>query len=286
MRVKSQLSHLFSNSSKTTVLLVTMCVNFVFIGVDVVIAHSQTHFFRWAMIPVGYSVIAALAVLARLILRGNVVAQRAFQAVMWLGVFVGLAGTFFHLTGNATSGQVTLHRLLIEGSPVAAPIAFAGMAGYALASERLRGEARCSRLLFLVGVGFLGAVTAAFLDHGRIAFTPGYTLIPLVTGTLAAMSCFYLAFAKANATETRIHLYVLALSALVGLVGFAFHVLGDLSGTQHIVWARFLYRDPMLGPLLFCNLALLGGLSILPEPPGDATTTKATSDAALLVEAG
>jgi len=58
----------------------------------------------------------------------------------------------------------------------------------------------------------------------------------------------------------------MALSVVVGLVGFGFHIAGDLAGTESIVWARLLYRNPVLGPLLFCDLALLGALSILPEP--------------------
>jgi hypothetical protein len=242
-----------------------MCFNFFFIGIDVVMAHSQTGFFRWALIPIGYSAVAVLAVLARVLFQANALVMRAFQSVMWLGVFVGVAGTFFHLTGNATSGQVSLHRLLIEGSPIAAPIAFAGMSIFALVSDRYRGTVRRSRLLILVGLGFSGAVLAAFLDHGRLAFIPTYTLIPLVAGTLGAVSSFYIARGRATATETRIYLCILVLSTLIGLVGFVLHVLGDLAGTQSIVWARFLYRNPILGPLLFCNLALLGGLSILPE---------------------
>jgi hypothetical protein len=95
---------------------------------------------------------------------------------------------------------------------------------------------------------------------------PAYTLIPLVSGTLAAGSCMYLARYRATPAETRTHLYVMALSVVVGVVGFGFHIAGDLAGTESIVWARLLYRNPVLGPLLFCDLALLGALSILPEP--------------------
>lgn len=275
--MKNRLNDLFLASGKTRVLLAVMCLDFLFIGVDVVMAHSQTNFFRWALIPIGYSVIAVLAILARIMSPANGV-RRAFQTAMWSGVFVGVTGTFFHLHGNATSGQVSFHRLLIEGSPVAAPIAFAGIASYALASEQYRGTVRRSKLLTLVGLGFLGAVGAAFFDHGRLDFVPSYTLIPIVSGTLAAMSCFYIASSKANATETRIFLYVLAMSALVGLVGFVLHVLGDLAGTESIVWVRFLYRNPILGPLLFCNLALLGGLSILPESGIVEKTSKSLND--------
>jgi hypothetical protein len=131
----------------------------------------------------------------------------------------------------------------------------------------------------LAGLGFAGAVGAAFLDHGRLGFVPFYTLIPLVTGTLAAASCLYLASHRPHPAETRIHLYLMALSVLVGLVGFGFHVAGDLAGTESIVWARLLYRNPVLGPLLFCDLALLGALSILPESIGMPGGTQAAEPA-------
>lgn len=251
---------------KTPLLLGMMGFNFLLTGVDVLMAHSQNNFFRWELIPLIFSPLAVLTILAQLIFRANIVVKRAFQIVMWLGVFVGVLGTFFHLTGNATSSQESLYRLLIEGSPIAAPIAYAGISSYSLVSEHFRGTARRSKLLLLVGLGFLGAVIAAFLDHARLGFIPSYTLIPLVTGTLAAIACLYMAYSQPNQKETYLYLSVLALNLLVGVLGFGFHLLGDLNGTQTINWARILYRNPMLGPLLFCNLALLGALSLLPEP--------------------
>lgn len=251
---------------KTPLLLGMMGFNFLLTGVDVLIAHSQNNFFRWELIPLIFSPLAVLTILAQLIFRANSVVKRVFQTVMWLGVFVGVLGTFFHLTGNATSSQESLYRLLIEGSPIAAPIAYAGISSYSLVSEHFRGTARRSKLLLLVGLVFLGAVIAAFLDHARLGFIPSYTLIPLVTGTLAAIACLYMAYSQPNQKETYLYLSVLALNLLVGVLGFGFHLLGDLNGTQTINWTRILYRNPMLGPLLFCNLALLGALSLLPEP--------------------
>jgi len=262
---KNRLIRLPVAAHKTTLLLGVMSFSFLFIGVDVM-AHSQNDFFRWALIPLIFSPVAVLAILAQFVFRSSAVVKRAFQIVMWLGVCVGVAGTFFHLTGNATSGQDSFHRLLIEGSPFAAPIAFSGMSIYALASEHYRGTVRRSTLLSLVGIGFLGAVVAAFLDHARLGFMPIYTLVPIFYGSLAAMSCFHLAHSPANSKETRVYLYILSLSVVVGLLGFGFHVSGDLAGTQSIVWARLLYRNPVMGPLLFCDLAILGALSILPEP--------------------
>jgi hypothetical protein len=250
---------------KTPLLLGMMGINFLLTGVDVLIAHSQNNFFRWELIPLIYTPIAVLAILAQLIYKSNTRVNRVFRFVMWLGVLVGVIGTFFHLTGNATSSRESLYRLLIEGSPVAAPIAFAGISCYALVSERYRGTARCSKLLILVGLGFLSAVVAAFLDHARLGFIPGYTLIPIVSGSFATVACFYIAFYQADKTETYSYLSIMAINLLVGLLGFGFHAWGDLAGTQSIVWARIMYRNPLLGPLLFSNLAFLGGLGLLPE---------------------
>ncbi|AET69249.1 hypothetical protein Desor_3788 [Desulfosporosinus orientis DSM 765] len=250
---------------KTPLLLGMMGINFLLTGVDVLIAHSENNFFRWELIPLIYTPLAVLAILALLVVRSNILVKRVFQIVMGIGVFVGVIGTLFHLTGNATFSRESLYRLFVQGSPVAAPIAFAGISCYALVSEGYRGTSRQSKLMILVGLGFLGSVAAAFLDHARIVFIPGYTLIPLVTGSLAVIACFYTANNPVNTKEISIFLWIMALNLFAGVLGFGFHLLGDLAGTQGIVWARMMYRNPLLGPLLFSNLAFLGGLSLLPE---------------------
>ena len=252
---------------KSPVLLSVMAMNFLLTGIDVLMAHSQNAFFRWELIPLIYAPAAVLAVSARIVFKSSDIVRRLFLAVMWLGVAVGVTGSFLHLAGNATSGPVSLRRLLVTGSPIAAPIAFAGIAAFALVSDHYRGTDRRSKLLVLVGLGFLGAVLAAFFDHARVAFSPSYTLIPLVTGALATVACFYMVRpARPSKAEMYIFLAVLTLSIVVGFLGFGLHLSGDLAGTQTIVWARLLYRAPLLGPLLFSNLALLAGLSMLPEP--------------------
>lgn len=258
---------------KTAILLAAMAINFLLTGVDVLIAHSVSDFFRWELIPLVYAPCAVLAIMAQAVLPRSGVVRRTFQVVMWAGVVVGVLGTFFHLTGNATSGPVALHQLLVSGSPIAAPIAFAGIASFALASERYRGPVRISKLLDLVGLGFLGAVLAAFFDHARLGFIPSYTLIPLGTGALATVACFYMARRRPSRAETHIFFSVLSLSLMVGLLGFVLHLQGDLSGTETIVWARLLYRAPLLGPLLFSNLAMLGALAMLPETHDSSMTS-------------
>jgi hypothetical protein len=250
---------------KTPALLAFMAINFALIGVDVLLAHSQNNFFRLEMIPLIFTPFAVIGTLLELFWSKNSWAHRLFQITMGIGVIVGLAGTYFHLAGNATSSSQPIYELMIEGSPVAAPIAFAGIALYTLIAAKSEGARRNSQLLILVGLGFLASVLAAFLDHARLSFTPIYTLFPLISGLMATIACFWLAYSQRTKSEVIFFLSIMVLNLFIGLLGFVFHVLGDLAGTQTIVWSRFLYRNPLLGPLLFCDMAMLGGLSLLPD---------------------
>lgn len=250
---------------KTPILLIYMSINFVLIGVDVALAHSQNNFFRFEMIPLIYTPFAVAAILLKLLLPGKRWVNRILEMSLGFGVLIGVIGTLFHLAGNAISNSQPIYEVMIEGSPVAAPIAFAGIDIYTWVAVKPVTTRRDSWLLILVGLGFLASVLAAFLDHARLTFSPIYTLFPIISGLMATIGCFWLAFSQKSRSEVLVFLNVMALNMLIGLLGFVFHVLGDLAGTQTIIWARFLYRNPILGPLLFCDLAVLGGLSLLPE---------------------
>ena len=77
------LSRLPVTIGKTPILLAVICFNFLFVGVDVLMAHSENNVFRWALIPVVYSPLAVLAIAALLVFRHSVVLRRVFTAVMW-----------------------------------------------------------------------------------------------------------------------------------------------------------------------------------------------------------
>ncbi|SDH99967.1 hypothetical protein [Desulfosporosinus hippei] len=268
---------------KNPILLGYMAINFTLIGVDVTLAHSQNNFFRFEMIPLIYTPFAIVGVLLKLFWPDNRWAHRYFLISMGLGVAIGLIGTFFHLAGNATSDFQPIHRLIIEGSPVAAPIAFAGIALYTLVVAKPESARRNNQLLILVGLGFLASVLAAFLDHARLSFSPIYTLFPLLSGLMATIACFWLAYSQKTKSEVIFFLSIMVLNLFIGLLGFVFHVFGDLAGTQTIVWARFLYRNPLLGPLLFCDVAVLGGLSLLPEQIGQSKNQAIQKDVTVTI---
>ena len=82
----SYLCRLPAAIGKTPLLLAVICFNFLFVGVDVLMAHSENNVFRWALIPVMFSPVAVLAIPGLLVFRESVVARRAFTVVMWCGV--------------------------------------------------------------------------------------------------------------------------------------------------------------------------------------------------------
>ena len=60
---------------KTPILLSFMALNFLLTGVDVLIAHSENNFFGWEVIPLIFSPLAVLAVLAQIIFSRNTVVK-------------------------------------------------------------------------------------------------------------------------------------------------------------------------------------------------------------------
>lgn len=264
---------------KRTILLVYMALNFALLDVDVLISHSQNDFFRLELIPLVYGPLAVIGIILKLVFSRQHWADLVFRTLMWLGIAVGLIGTYFHFAGNATSQSEPLYRLLVTSSPVAAPIAFSGVAFFTLISAHERSSRRQTKLLALVGWGFIGSVIAAYLDHARLNFVPIYTLFPLVAGIMAGLACLWIVYfaEETGKKEMKVFLGIMALNLVVGLLGFIFHVLGDLAGTQTLILARFFYRDPLMGPLLFCDLAVLGILSYVFENISETVITERTS---------
>ena len=55
---------------------------------------------------------------------------------------------------------------------------------------------------------------------------------------------------------------------LVGIVGFALHAESSLTTSGLVVVERLLRGSPILAPLLFCNVGLMGLLALLdPREP-------------------
>jgi hypothetical protein len=56
--------------------------------------------------------------------------------------------------------------------------------------------------------------------------------------------------------------FAIVLNAVVGVMGFAFHIWSDFHGPAPTARENFLYGAPAFAPLLFTNLSLLAGLGL------------------------
>jgi hypothetical protein len=84
-----------------------------------------------------------------------------------------------------------------------------------------------------------------------------------VFGTIVAMVMGFLP--RPSTADRWTYAASLALLVLVGLTGAVLHVLNDLTGQYVIIMERFLRGAPILAPLLFANMGLLGFLVLLEE---------------------
>jgi hypothetical protein len=262
---------------KTRLSLIYLLANFLIVFLDVAIAHAQNRFlpvYEW--IPVIYSPLAALAVLLLLISPLPGWNKWCYMLLMATGMLIGTLGFGFHLQG-AAAGNTVSYEGLINGNPVFAPLAFIALGAIGVItglddrpSIRKYDMTQKTRwLLIVTGFWFLATATVAFFDHARTGFTNMYTWIPVYEGIFAGSIIILQAYSKPTRGLSILLGLTVALSVIVGLLGFAFHLSTDLAGRGAIVWARVFYQAPGLAPLLFADLGIWGALVFLdPLPEG------------------
>jgi hypothetical protein len=226
--------------------------NLAFLGVDIALAHAANAFAHpaeWA--PLAFSALAPLLLLpglvsARLRARTRPVAVGVGIA----SILVGVAGALFHLE-SAFFARQTL-RDLVYAAPFAAPLAYVGV-GLLLLLTRMespRSPAWGAWVVFLALGGFVGNLALSLLDHAQNGF---FSRVEWASVGAAAFGVGFL---------LRICLGVLALEALVGVVGFALHVSANFHHPAASLADRFIFGAPAFAPLLFVDLALLAALGI------------------------
>jgi hypothetical protein len=239
--------------------------NLGFLTLDIFVAHSVNGFRRQPeYIPLIFSATAPLILLIGFALRKRWIA-------VWkdLGYFVGAAAILIGLTG------VVLHldssffyertlRSLTYSAPFAAPLAYTGL-GLLLILNRMvdaESEEWAQWVLLLTLGGFFGNFVFTLSDHaGNAFFDPrewlavGASAIAvgfLITPFLTRISRSYIALCAA----------ILVCQGLVGGWGFILHAEKNLSGPSIHAWANLVWGAPPMAPLLFPNLAVLGGIAL------------------------
>ncbi len=275
--------------TRDQVMLLMLATNELFLGVDTYLAHriSGTIVPRewWPILfgPVaGVLLLAAglLAVKRRML--ANIIAT-----VVFLGsIFVGVLGSYFHwiraILPDAAIGQQVSLPLLVWAPPLLGPIMFAlvGILGMSAAwQEDVTGSGRLvlpnggrlalpyskMQAYFLaVGIGTVFTLVSSVLDHARTGFENPWLWLPTVIGVAATVVAVAIGFLDDHHRgDLGVYTGVMLVMILVGVIGFVLHALSNLVGDNVVVFERYIRGAPLMAPLLFANMGMIGLIVLL-----------------------
>jgi len=273
--------------TRDQVMLLMAAVNEIFLGVDTFLAHSLSGTirpFEWTPIIFGPVAGVVLLLAGALALKRRPLATVLASLVFIASIIVGGLGAYFHIARTIPRGQVATLDFFFWAPPVLGPLAFAlvGILGISAAwienppdsgtLELLGGRrwrlpySKTQAYFFMISLGILIALISSALDHARIRFENPWLWLPLAVGIFGMVVAAMLG-AINHPTRTDLWTYTGAMVALVlvGLIGATLHVRADLVGQVSIIPERFLRGAPVLAPMLFANMGLLG-LIVLLDP--------------------
>ncbi|NDJ51490.1 MAG: hypothetical protein GYB68_00225 [Chloroflexi bacterium] len=286
--------------SRDQVMLLMIAINLLFLGIDTYLAHIISGTIvpnEWIPIIFGFVSGVILLVAGLIALRFRMLANILATITLSASIVVGLLGTYFHVARAALPfapvGERLTTPLLVWAPPVVGPLAFVfvGLLGISAAwvespvdsgqlilpgGSKLRLPYSKARAYFYtVGMGVLISLISAVLDHGRVGYSEIALWIPIVTGVFGAVSAVMMG-ALDDPTPFDVMTYIAAMVLLIltGLVGTYFHISADLSlGGGQFVLERFIRGAPVLAPLLFANMGMIGLIVLI--KPADRTSPEA-----------
>jgi hypothetical protein len=240
--------------------------NLAVLAADIVLAHSVNQFRKPAeYIPFYFSAVAPLLLLAGVLARwrwGFVTAWRDLGLLVgWLSVAVGLTGVIYHLQSSFFAERTL--QSLTYAAPFVAPLAYAGL-GFLLLMNRLvaaRTVEWARWVVLLATGGFFGNFVLCLTDHATNGFFLKTEWIPVISSGLA--TGFLIVPVMMTVTRRYLDLCVaiLGIQALVGIIGFWFHLRMNFYTPGVNLFEKSVYGAPPMAPLLFPNLvglALIG----------------------------
>ncbi len=252
--------------NKVLILEGFILINFVFLILDIYLAHSVNRFRHWGeWIPFGFSIVAALLLAASL--RAGYKNQQSLffrwagQALGYCSIAVGITGLIFHLESQFFSQRTIAS--LVYTAPFVAPLAYSGI-GFLLLMNRMvpRTQPEWGQwIVFLALGGFAGNFVLALCDHAQNGFFHLTEWVPVV-GSALAVGFLTTALFERSRGFLRGCLAVLALQAVIGVWGFVLHLIADVNGVSSSLYENFIHGAPVLAPMLFANLFLLGAIGI------------------------
>ncbi len=263
---------------KNRLLLIFVGLNLFVTGIDVALAHSINSFvpiYEW--IPIYFFPIGAMSCfIISFQANPKKVIALIHILLMVTGIMVGFIGMAFHMNAVLNPLGHLSWAWLVFGSPILAPLAFSGISLlglYAITEEvddkpgvlKVPGLglfhapiSRDKHFLWLVGLGFCASAVTSIIDHAQYGYSP-YKLIAIVFGLFATSVVLTIALSdKWSKKDELVYFWTMIFAIIIGVMGFGFHLSGDLAGTGEISLERMLVFAPILAPLLYGDLGMLG----------------------------
>lgn len=243
-------------------------VNLVFLALDIYLAHSTNDFRRRTeYIPLYFSLIAPAFLLAALIARERFGYTSVWRDVGyfigWLAILIGLAGVVLHL--NSRFFYDNTLKSLTYAAPFAAPLAYTGLGLLLLANRmvEVKNPEWAYWILFLALGGFAGNFVFSLTDHATNGFFRPIEWLPVVSSGLAVSFLLVPFLMRIEPQYLMLCGAILIVQAVVGVVGFAFHLQADLEGPSNKMFENIVHGAPPFAPLLFPNLVLLSLIALV-----------------------
>ena len=114
-------------------------------------------------------------------------------------------------------------------------------------------------LLLFAGVNLMFTGLDVALAHSINSFVPVYEWIPVIFAPVGTFTCIMVAFRRSPGTVLGLlHAAVMVIGVIIGVVGMGFHLNQVLSPTGRLSWAWIVFGSPILAPLSFAGISLIG----------------------------
>lgn len=275
--------------SRDQLFLLVAAINQLFIGIDIYLAHSISGGIKpneW--IPIIFGLIAGflLLVAGLIALRNRPLATIMANLVFIASIVIGVMGAYFHLNRTllleaVMSGQETV-TALIWAPPIIGPMFFILISILGISAAWIESPVDSGKLqllgnrtiqmpysktrayFFIVAIFILATLISSVLDHARFEFENPWVWLPVAAGLFGTTTCLFLGvIEKPNPSDITVHTVAMILLILVGLIGFVLHTESSLTPSGTIIIERFLRGSPLLAPMLFANVGLMGLLVLL-----------------------
>jgi hypothetical protein len=250
-------------------------LNLAILAADIYLAHSVNHFQKAAeYIPLYFSIASPVILATVIALRwmGRIEApwRDVGYLVGGLSVLVGLGGVLYHLESRFFLDRTL--KSLTYAAPFAAPLAYTGL-GFLLLMNRMvtARSAEWARWVILLALGgFFGNFVLSLTDHASNGFFAKTEWIPVISSAFACGFLIVLLVAAVTRRFLDACLVVMLAQALVGVLGFWFHMRANLFEPGSSVFDKLVNGAPPMAPLLFPNLvglAFIGIWALIPHLP-------------------